>query len=140
LSDEPVSSSVVPSVSFCASQGWLNQVAEAAAAKGPAGVGEHLDRDRRLLLGLEAGDGNDLPVAVAMRKPDQQIADGGDPGVGGGLGQPRANPLQLLQGDVEGARSRQVDRRLTQLGGGELCAAGEAARHYCAASSHHQLG
>ena len=73
LSREPVSSSDVPGVSFCATQGWLNQVAligarfvadfdrddrEAAAAEGARLGAQHLDQHRRLAARLELGHRN----------------------------------------------------------------------------------
>ena len=76
----------MPSVSFEASQGWLNQVARIVPLssptltlrierprrrKGAAGVAEHLDRDARLLFRLEARHRHDLAVAVAVREAER---------------------------------------------------------------------
>ncbi len=101
---------------------------ETAATERPAGVAEHLDRDARLLFGLETCHRHDLAIAVAMREADEQVADGRNAGVCRDLGQLRPNPLQRLQRDVEGADPGPAKRRIAQLRLGQLGGAGEGAR------------
>ena len=88
---------------------------EAAAAEGAPGVAEHLDRDARLLFRLEARHRDDLAIAVAVREAGEQVADRRQPGIGGHLGELRPDPVQRLQGDVEGAYPRPVELGVAQL-------------------------
>jgi hypothetical protein len=103
--------------------------AQAPAAKRPGGVAEDLDGDRAFLAGLEAGEGDDGPVAVAVREAQEEIANRLHPCLGRGFRGLRTNSLQDLQRNVEHTRSRPVDRGVAQLSRGQFGSAREGA-HY----------
>ncbi len=65
-----------------------------------------------------------------MREAQEQVADDGDAGVGGGFGRPRTHAVQSLQRDVEEAGTGTVNWGVTELGWAQLYIRGESAHCY----------
>ena len=66
--------------------------------------------------GLEVGDLNHRAVAVTVWEAHQKIAERRDARLRRRLGELRADAGERGQGDLEGTRTRPVDRRPPQLG------------------------
>jgi hypothetical protein len=115
---------------------------KAAFAEGAWPTAENLDENGPLLAWLDVCEQADRAVAVAMREAPEDVADGMDARFGGCSRQLRADALKGLDGYVESAWTRPVERGPEQVGATQLAGAREGAhgRSYWAASSHHQLG